>query len=289
MVRQNVLPYLFSNAANQPCCRPRCACNNSIPAHSPILPVVHFAPVRQLFLLSLRTALSATPFVSERWRVLMSRLDMLQETLVNCLCKVFRLLWRRKKSLKTRHCFRCFFRFHRTTLNPLVKSSGSIRAFFVSASRLVFHVQNFMICRDQVSEFCRKCNPVHALLRFYPTAGSCCFCLLTDFTLGIFRIMSETHCGFLLAGNRWFLSYSWCLLPEYLPPHRWHPREVYHQEVLLRQTCSRVTPSFWSRRRYYFHSFCTWLQQIQHGVLHFSLKISFGWRDFNGWHSFLKW
>ena len=31
----------------------------------------------------------------------------------------------------------------------------------------------------------------HALPEFYSTLGSCCFCLLTDFTIGLFRIMSE--------------------------------------------------------------------------------------------------
>ena len=32
-----------------------------------------------------------------------------------------------------------------------------------------------------------------------------------------------------------------------------------------------------------------WLWPIQHGVLHFffSLKVSFGWREFNGWYCFL--
>ena len=49
----------------------------------------------------------------------------------------------------------------------------------------------FMFSRDQVSEFCKKCNSIHALLWFSSTPGSCGFCLLTDFTIGIFRTMSE--------------------------------------------------------------------------------------------------
>ena len=44
-----------------------------------------------------------------------------------------------------------------------------------------------MICRDPVSEFCRRCNLYHALLGFYPNRAS----VLTDFTVVIFRIMSE--------------------------------------------------------------------------------------------------
>ena len=45
-----------------------------------------------------------------------------------------------------------------------------------------------MNCLGKVSKICRKCNPVSVLLRFYPTLG---FFFLTDFTVGIFRIMSE--------------------------------------------------------------------------------------------------
>ena len=48
-----------------------------------------------------------------------------------------------------------------------------------------------MICRDQVPKKLRRCSAVHALPRFYSTLGSCCFCLLTDFSIGVFRISSE--------------------------------------------------------------------------------------------------
>ena len=48
-----------------------------------------------------------------------------------------------------------------------------------------------MTCRGQVSEFCRKCNPVHTSPKFYSTPGSCCFCFLTNLTLGVIRKMSE--------------------------------------------------------------------------------------------------
>ena len=103
----------------------------------------------------------------------------------------FRFRWRRKKSLWTRHCFRCFFCLHRITLNPIREIILHDSSVFVSASRHVFHVQNFVICRVHLSELCRTCNPVYALLRFYSTPGPCCFCLLTNLTIGVFRIMSE--------------------------------------------------------------------------------------------------
>ena len=49
-----------------------------------------------------------------------------------------------------------------------------------------------------------------------------------------------------------------------------------------------VAPSCrsWGRCISFFYSFCKWLQQIQHGVFHFffSLKISFGFREVNGWY-----
>ena len=48
-----------------------------------------------------------------------------------------------------------------------------------------------MICRDQVSDLCRNCDPIHALLRLLSTPCTSCVCLLTDVTVGILRMMSE--------------------------------------------------------------------------------------------------
>ena len=83
------------------------------------------------------------------------------------------------------------FVFHRITLDPIREVILHDYSVFVSTSRLVFHVQNFVIWRDQVSELCRRCNLIQALLWFYSTHGSYGFCLLTDFTIGILQLMNE--------------------------------------------------------------------------------------------------
>ena len=119
-----------------------------------------------------------------------------------------------------------------------------------------------MICRDQISEFCRKCNPVPALPRFQSDTWLVFCCLLTDFTTGILRIVSEHIVISCFVGNRWYLSYSWHLCQLISLPHRWLPKEVCHQEVFSSTTSCFVTPSVWSWRRciVFFHSFRKLLQ-----------------------------
>ena len=76
-----------------------------------------------------------------------------------------------------------------------------------------------MICRDQVFDFYRKYNPVHPL-GFYSTPGSCCFRLLTDSTIEVFRMIGEHSVVSSWLGTDDSFLYSWYILPEYLSPRR---------------------------------------------------------------------
>ena len=222
IVRQ-ISDRIFSRmlSCHRPFCRARCASDNSIPSRDPNTsgsPLCTGAMAVPSF--TLRTALSATP---ERWKVLVSWFHCKywhafhKLFCIVCVNYVWRL-WRKKKSLWTWFCFRYVFQFHRLTLDPIREVILNDWKLVVSTSRLFFHVQNFVICCDQVSERCRKYNPVHALLRFYSTPGSCCFFVFSQTSqLGSFG-WRVNMLWFPLGGDRWYLSYSRCLLPEYLPP-----------------------------------------------------------------------
>ena len=175
------------------------------------------------------------------------------------------------------------FLFHQITLNPTREIILHEQSMSVSTSWLVLHVQNFMIYCDQVSEFCRMCT----LPRFYSTLGSCCFRLLTDFTIGIFRIMSE-H----------IVISSWLETDDSLLPL------VSFARVSL--TASVTTEGGFVFKRIFLEgvTLAVWVEQDasssffnpsvkrsgRSNIVSFffcSLKVSCGWREFNGWYSLL--
>ena len=111
------------------------------------------------------------------------------------------------------------------------------RCISVSKPWLIFLVQIFVICSDHVSKMCRQCNPVHALLWVLSYTWLVLF--LSSHRLHNWdRSDSErTHCEFLLAGNRWFRSYSWFSFARVSPL----PASVSTEGSLSSRSCSSIT------------------------------------------------
>ena len=128
---------------------------------------------------TLRTVLSATPFVFPRWGV--------HTSWFHC--------WSWHASINSSELSVYFFLASvteeeiivNTSLSPMfcfdfigwlwiqfVKSSCTIRAFLCPHLDSLSTIRK-MICRDQIFECWRKCDPIHALLWFYSTPGSCGF------------------------------------------------------------------------------------------------------------------
>ena len=154
-------------------------------------------------------------------------------------------------------------------------------------SRLTLHVQNFVIWIDQISEFCGNCNLMHALLRLYLTPCTRWFCLLTDFTIVIFRIMKEhIAVSSSLGTDDTFLALG-IFCQRILSRIGDHWGKIRYNTLFFDNFTLGITTSFrnWRRCISYFKSFWKWLEQIQHCVLHFlsSLKISLGCREIHGW------
>ena len=84
----------------------------------------------------------------------------------------FRLLARRKKPLQTSRCFRCILCFHRIALSPTRVIILHDKSVSVPTSRLISHVLNFVICRDEISKFWEPSDIIHALLWLSRTSGT---------------------------------------------------------------------------------------------------------------------
>ena len=171
-------------SCHRPSCRARCAKNNNLPPNNPnFLLVIRFARKPSRFLLSLcgRLFLPLRSFLGDDVRLYHSIVNILTNlftifgtVFVNCL----RLLRFQKESLWTRHCFRCILCLHRIILNPIREIILHDWSAMQYIYQLVYSVQNVVICRDHVSEFWKTRNPIHALLWFHSTPGSCCVVFL---------------------------------------------------------------------------------------------------------------
>ena len=154
----------------------------------------------------------------------------------------------------------------------------------VSTSRLTLHVQNFVIWVNQIFEFGRSCNLIHALLRLYLTHWTRWFCLLTDSTIGIFRIMSDHRVVFSWLGTHDTLLAIGIFCQNIWSSISYHRTKFLCYTLFFDNFTLTITPSFWIWRRCisYLLCFCRWLQQIEHGVLRllFSLKMSL-WLSIN--------
>ena len=147
-----------------------------------------------------------TPFVSERWGVLVSWFhckswQASRKSLEMSVSIVPGFCDGRSNLRKHGIVSDASFCLHWKTLNAIREIILHDWSVCVSASRLVFHVQKCVICRDQVSKCCRRCNPIHALLWFLFYTWFEVF--LSSYETYKWSLSDNewTHCGFLLVGK----------------------------------------------------------------------------------------
>ena len=139
-------------SCHRPFCRARCASNTGIPSHSPtICLIVHFALVRKLFLsLCGRLFLPLRSFLSDDGSLCRDSIVDLDKFLKISLewsvwiIPGFFAEWKIIYLCKHEMVSDVSFVFHCTTLFPIREIILHDQSVFVSASRLIVHVQNLL-------------------------------------------------------------------------------------------------------------------------------------------------